>query len=527
MATSTVRSWRARIAGRFGVPLALLGLVAGVSPLTATVAAQAGTMQNYIVLYSASAVPGDAAASIARAGGSLVYSYPQIGVAIARSDSASFRANLLKDARVDGASATTQFATRLNDEPASTADASGPPPGPLPNTPSGEGALFPLQWDMRQIKADQAHLITGGSPAVIAGDIDTGLDYTHPNLAPHVDFANSVSCINGVPNQAPAAWDDDNGHGTHTAGTIAAPNIGFGITGVAPNVKIAAIKAGDADGFFYPEAVVCAFHWAGTHHINVTNNSYFADPWLFNCKNDPVQRAIWKAEQRAIRFAMQQGTVVVAAEGNQADDLSHPTLDATSPDNTTPTLRTIHNDCVVIPVEISGVIGVTADGHNRQSTGGYLKSFYSSYGVSTADVVAPGGDSRFGLNAEAPNGRVLSTWPPHIPCTRSKTETGDVVEPTAVYCYLQGTSMASPHVTGVAALIISRFGPMPPGAVAALISQTADPQPCPSAAEQAALSASFPSLDTGGPQVCQGGLGHNSWYGDGQVNALSAVTHTP
>jgi len=261
--------------------------------------------------------------------------------------------------------------------------------------------------------------------------------------------------------------------------------------------------------------------------MNVTNNSYFGDPWLFNCMNDLVQRAIWKAEQRALRFSMQQGTVVVAAEGNQADDLSHPTLDATSPDNTTPTLRTIHNDCVVIPVEISGVIGVTADGHNQQSTGGYLKSFYSSYGVSTADVVAPGGDSRFGLNAEAPNGRVLSTWPPNIPCTRSKTETGDVVEPTAVYCYLQGTSMASPHVTGVAALIISRFGSMPPGAVAAYISQTADPQPCPSAAEQAALSASFPSLDTGGPQVCQGGIGHNSWYGDGQVNALSAVTQKP
>src|SRR5205823_8139441 len=175
MLKRTHSSWRAHLAGRFGVPFALLGLVTGVSPLTATVGAHAGTMQNYIVLYNSSAVPSDASASMAKAGGSLVYSYPQIGVAIARSDSATFRASVLKDARVDGASATGQFATRLNDEPASTADASGPPPGPLPNAPSGEGALFPLQWDMRQIKADQAHLITGGSPAVIAGDIDTGL----------------------------------------------------------------------------------------------------------------------------------------------------------------------------------------------------------------------------------------------------------------------------------------------------------------------------------------------------------------
>ena len=85
---------------------------------------------------------------------------------------------------------------------------------------------------------------------------------------------------------------DDNGHGTHTAGTIAAAKNGIGIVGVAPNVKIAGIKAGNADGFFFPEAVVCAFMWAGTHHIAVTNNSYFADPYLFNCKNDPVQRAM-------------------------------------------------------------------------------------------------------------------------------------------------------------------------------------------------------------------------------------------
>src|SRR5437763_317363 len=80
-------------------------------------------------------------------------------------------------------------------------------------------------------------------------------------------------------------------------------------------------------------------------------------PFRFNCKTDPVQHAIWKAEQRSIRFATQQGAVVVAAEGNQADDLSPPTLDATSPENTTAQLRTIHTECVVIPLELPGVIG--------------------------------------------------------------------------------------------------------------------------------------------------------------------------
>ena len=527
MLEKSIGSWRARIASRFGVPLTLVGLVMGFSPLAATVAARAGTTQNYIVLYSALAVPADAAASLAKAGGTLVYSYPQIGVAIARSDSPAFGSNLLKDTRIDGASATAAFATRVQNDVGSASDASGPPAGPVSNAPATDSDTFSaLQWDMRQIHAPEAHAITGGSPSVLVGDIDTGLDYTHPDLAQNVDDAASVNCVSGVPVPGKVAANDDNGHGTHTAGTIAAAANGLGIVGVAPNVRIAGIKAGDAAGFFFPEAVVCAFVWAGTHHVNVTNNSYFADPFLFNCKNDPVQRAIWKAEQRAIRFAMQQGTVVVAAEGNQADDLSHPTLDATSPDNTTPVLRTIHNDCVVIPVEISGVIGVTADGNDPQTTGGYLKSFYSSFGVSTADVVAPGGDSRFGRTAAAPNGRVLSDWPIALEanCLASR-RVFDPGHPGVMWCYLQGTSMASPHVTGVAALIISQFGPMSPGTVAAYIKQTADPQPCPSAAEQAALSASFPSVDNGGPQVCQGGTGHNSWYGDGQVNALSAVTH--
>jgi subtilisin family serine protease len=180
---------------------------------------------------------------------------------------------------------------------------------------------------MDQIRAPQARAVTGGTSSVVVGIIDTGIDYSHPDLAPNIDFATSVSCVGGVPNQAPAAWDDDNGHGTHTAGTVAAAKNGLGIVGVAPNVKLAAIKAGNTDGYFFPEAVVCAFMWAGSHNIEVTNNSYFADPWLFNCRNDPVQRAIWKAEQRAIRYAMSRGVTVVSSAGNENIDLSHTATD--------------------------------------------------------------------------------------------------------------------------------------------------------------------------------------------------------
>ena len=103
--------------------------------------------------------------------------------------------------------------------------------------------------------------------------------------------------------------------------------------------------------------------------------------------------------------------------------------------------------------------------------------------------------------------------------------TGDKKEPLAFYCYLQGTSMASPHVAGVEALIESQFGKMAPSRVTAYLDSTADAQPCP-----ASLPAGYDTLlglDDLKVQTCQGGPAYSSWYGHGQVNAFSAVTHRP
>jgi subtilisin family serine protease len=310
---------------------------------------------------------------------------------------------------------------------------------------------------------------------------------------------------------------DDDGHGTHTAGTIAAASNGIGIVGVAPKVRIAGIKAGDSNGFFFPQAVVCAFMWAGSHHFNVTNNSYFADPYYFNCPNGtPQERLILKAEGRAIAYSQRKGVTNVAAAGNFSDDLANPTQDRQSPDDTTPVTRPVTSECNVIPVQMPGVIGVSATGNLR------IKSYYSNYGEDVISVAAPGGDRRFQVTAAATNGRVLSTYPLSLKdsCLRSVVDRS--VTPPAFYCYLQGTSMASPHVAGLAALIISRFGQMSPSDVRERLEGTADPIACPTAAELVHYGP-FPSQNNDAPQTCTGEAENNSWYGHGEVNALRAI----
>ncbi|MFF5896702.1 S8 family serine peptidase [Streptomyces argenteolus] len=439
--------------------------------------------------------------AIAAAGGTVVTSYDKIGVVVVHSKNPDFGPTIRKAKGVQSAGAT-----RTNPiVPQATKDVGVGQPltaaqarAAADEAVAGQDALEPLQWDLPAIKADKAHEKSLGSSKVTVAVIDTGVDDTHPDLAPNFDREASVNCVSGAPDTTDGAWRPAAGesdHGTHVAGTIAAAKNGTGVTGVAPGVKVSGIKVSTPAGFFYTEAVVCGFVWAAEHGVDVTNNSYYTDPWLFNCKNDPDQGALVEAITRATRYAEGKGVVNVAAAGNSDHDLALDAIeDSTSPNDTTPVTRTVDpSACPDIPTMLPGVVTVSATGAKG------LKSSYSNYGLGVIDVAAPGGDSTRYQTPEAPavSGLILSTLP------------------GGGFGYKAGTSMASPHVAGVAALIKSTHPHASPAVVKALLTHQADATAC---------GAPY-DIDGDGTvdAVCEGGTQYNGFYGAGVVDALDAV----
>jgi subtilisin family serine protease len=455
--------------------------------VTAPASAASGPDTTYLVLAPQGASTAKAQQRVADAGGRVVARYDQIGVLVARSTNTSF-VDAVKGAGVESAASTAGLGSPLDEGDVSvldTATATG--------DPTGE-PLWSYQWDMRQIDVPQAHAVTTGDPSVVVGVLDSGIDSSHPDLATQVRKDLSASCIGGVVDTAEAAWNPTtSGHGTHVAGTIAAALNGIGVVGVAPGVKVASVKVVNDDGFIYPEAAVCGFMWAATHGMKVTNNSYYIDPWEFNCRNDARQRPVWQAVQRAIRYSNSQGVLNVASAGNSNVDLQHKFTDSGSPnDGSYPVEdRTITGACVDLPAEAPGVVTVSAVGPTAQ------KSYYSSYGQGVVDVTAPGGDTRFrtGGASSTPTDAVLSTYLGNS------------------YAFLQGTSMASPHAAGVAALALSAHPGLTPGALASMLERTSVAIPCPDGVYEPR---------PGYAATCTGGK-RNSFYGAGEVNAFGVV----
>ena len=213
-----------------------------------------------------------------------------------------------------------------------------------------------LQWDMRQIHTPEAHAITGGSPAVSSATSTPGSTTPTRTCAPNVDVANSANCVSGAPVPGTAAANDDNGHGTHTAGTIAAAANGIGIVGVAPNVKIAGIKAGNAAGFFFPEAVICAFMWAGDARHRRDEQQLLRRPVAVQLQERPGAAGDLEGRAAGDQVRPEAGRAP-SSPPRATTATTCRTRRRTSRARTTrtPVRRvTITNACVVVPVEVSG-----------------------------------------------------------------------------------------------------------------------------------------------------------------------------
>jgi subtilisin family serine protease len=432
------------------------------APASLSAAWVAGT-RAYLVITA----PGDSTAvrsAIEANGGTVFSNFDAIGVIVAHSASSGFAATMRGVAGVQQVGAT-----RTSDVPAAAYNPALPANPAQASTPAGE----PVRADMSQIKADQAWAVNPGSASVKVGILDTGVDDQHQDLAPNFDAADSVSCAYGKPDTRTGAWRDVDTHGTHVAGTIAAAKNGKGVVGVAPGVKIAAVRVAEpGNSFFFAENTICGFVWAGDHGFKVTNNSYYTDPWQFNCPDNIDQAAIIEGVKRAQEYAEGKGSLQIAAAGNENYDLAHKTTDSASPNDSTPVTRTITNACLDIPTELPGVVTVAANGT------GVTKASFSNYGQGVIDVAAPGSS-------------VYSTVP------------------GGGYGSKSGTSMATPHVVGVAALIASANPGITPAQIRAKLATQANDIACPSDSR------------------CTGTTANNSFFGEGQADALKAVGTTP
>ncbi|MBI5247070.1 MAG: S8 family peptidase [Elusimicrobia bacterium] len=283
-------------------------------------------------------------------------------------------------------------------------------PAPVPQFDLGEGArdilrriggLKPVAvadpeqpWGIARVNAAGAWPSTQGQGAVVAV-IDTGIDKSHPDLAGVV-----IGGFNALDPNKPDAWADDQGHGSHVAGTIAGRRDGKGVVGVAPLVKLYAVKVLDADGNGGFSDVIAGIEWAASHGIKVANMSLGADEGS-------------EALKRAVTAAAKNGLTIVAAAGNSGS-------------------------AVGFPASYPETIAVAAS-DNKDAV-----AEFSSRGPEV-DFIAPG----VGVKS---------------------------VQMGGGYVELSGTSMATPHVAGLAALAVAR-GARTPSAVRAALNAAATPLP--------------------------------------------------
>ena len=246
-----------------------------------------------------------------------------------------------------------------------------------------------LPWGVDRIDADIVHASNKGA-GINVSVLDTGIDYTHPDLVDNYRGGIDYAYGDGDPK-------DDNGHGTHVAGTIAAVDNYIGVTGVAPEASIYAVKVLDADGDGYYSDLISGIQWAVDNDMKVISISIGGEYYSTALKD-------------ACDAALASGLLIVASAGNDGDG---------NPGN---------EDTYNYPAAYESVIAVGAT-----DSGDQLAEFSTS--ASYLELSAPG----VSINSTMPTYDVTKTTGPW---GYSKN-----------YDQISGTSMACPHVSGTAALI--------------------------------------------------------------------------
>ena len=509
--------------------------------------------REYVVVYESDAAKAAARDAVADAGGSIVKENAAIGVATVRSSDADFVRKATAEGALVGAAANKPIGTAKPGE--KKKEIPGEDLRGAGKAAKGGKKGEPLaanQWDMRMIGAtpEQSYRTQPGKRQVLVGILDTGVDASHPDIRPNFvkslsrNFTTDMPDIDGACEDEPdqsctdAADTDEGGHGTHVAGTVGAALNGTGIAGVAPKTGIVNLRAGQDSGYFFLQPSVDALTFAGDHGIDVVNMSYYIDPWLYNCATNPAdtpaqqaeQRTIIEATQRALRYAHDRGVTLIAAAGNQDDDLGNPEPDSTSPDYPPGTEhdRVISDECLSLPTEGENVLSISALGPSKR------KAYYSNYGITGVDLSAPGGDARDSATPATPrwDTRILSSYPAAVAKEELSAPNADpakfVTDGKGNYwAWSQGTSMASPHAVGVAALVVAEYGTrdkerrgltLDPAQTESIMREQATDTPCPAQNPYVYPPPLNPAVYTA---RCDGTPDRNGFYGDGIVNAAA------
>jgi subtilisin family serine protease len=454
--------------------LALAGALAA-NAASAAPATQTATNGRYLVVFKTDTLPSDAAQRIAKNGGKLVLSFNEVGVTTVIG-TADFASKMAKDTKVLAVGSEHVFKmpdyTVVEADDSNTAD--------IEAAPLASDNLYPYQWDMRRIGAPAlwARLpVAATTPRVAV--LDVGVMDNHSDLVGQVD--NSVSTAycttSGGPSNsagypkysslidfdANPNWTPGDGctpaattyesHGTHVAGTIAAKFGGGRVVGVAPDAKIGAYKVFDRYRSGGHEAVGAFDGPLFAAIIDATLSGYPVISMSLGShvlRNDKGGNASWLAWNRVTKWADRHGALIISSSGNSAYDLN--------------------GTLAHVPSDLSTVMSTSATGSSNLviSGGGYqaapgsdVLAFYSNYG-SSVDIAAPGGDcGPLYPSTCASQYLILNTY---------ISATGG-----AGYAWLAGTSMATPHVSAVAAYVRAIHPTWTPGDVRSWLKATAEP----------------------------------------------------